>query len=116
MSASASPLALPSGVVRSISISAKTWRDRVNGNSYFAVRIIVEYTSFSTVTLHIPFQIGYGSAWEQAAAAAIAKKFELGHAPILRDIEQNNLDVVFFKLATPSKKREAIAWGVADAE
>lgn len=114
-SSPAPSLAFPSGLVRSVSIVAKTWRDRVNGNSYFSARITIEYTSFSTVVLYCPLRYGYGDMWQYWAAKMLAEKFELPDAkPGLWQIEDANKDVCFFKIATPTKKRDAVAWGRAD--
>ena len=39
-----------------VHLSVRRWRDRVNGNSYFSARLIVD-----GVVHCIPFQYGYGS-------------------------------------------------------
>ena len=51
----------------SVHLSVRRWRDRINGNSYFSARLIVD-----GVTHRIPFQYGYGS--QPCAVAMIEAK------------------------------------------
>lgn len=61
--------------IKTIDVKALTWFDRVNGNSYFSARVIVNYGTKSALTLRIPFQYGYGSQYEQEAFTALASFF-----------------------------------------
>ena len=47
---------------KSITINAKEWFDKVNGNSYFAGTIQVDDKEYL-----MPFQYGYGTQFEQEA-------------------------------------------------
>ena len=49
-------------MIKSITINAKEWFDKVNGNSYFAGTIQVNEKEYL-----MPFQYGYGSSYEQEA-------------------------------------------------
>lgn len=50
-----------------VHLSVRRWRDRVNGNSYFSARVIVD----GETRLFIPFQYGYGSHPETVACTAV---------------------------------------------
>jgi hypothetical protein len=63
---------------RSIHVSAKQWRDKVNGNMYFAARLYAD----GVLVAALPFQYGYGSQFEWEA---VAKFRELGILPALAD-------------------------------
>ncbi len=54
---------------KKIIITAKEWFDKVNGNSYFAVRIELENTN-----LYIPFTYGYGEAYLYKAIDLLIKE------------------------------------------
>jgi hypothetical protein len=45
----------------------------VNGNSYFAGQITINYGMKNAKTLYMPFQYGYGSQYEWQAACELAK-------------------------------------------
>jgi len=57
--------------MKTIDINAKTWFDKVNGNSYFAALVTIDYSLPTQRTIKIPFQYGYGSQYEQAAKEAL---------------------------------------------
>ena len=46
---------------------AREWFDRVNGNSYFAAQITLNYCMRDEVLIKVPFQYGYGIQYEYAA-------------------------------------------------
>lgn len=52
-----------------IIITAKEWYDRINGNSYYAVKIELE-----NETLFIPFSYGYEEAYLYAAITLLIKE------------------------------------------
>ena len=47
--------------LKTIDIATKTWFDRVNGNTYFAQRIVLNYGYLNEVTYVNKFQYGYSS-------------------------------------------------------
>lgn len=51
--------------VRTIDINALEWFDRVNGTSYFAATVIVNYGMKNEFSFNIPFQYGYGDFYIQ---------------------------------------------------
>lgn len=58
---------MPTTAVKTIDIQAKGWFDKVNGNSYFAGTVTVNYGMQDEQTFKMPFQYGYGSQYEQEA-------------------------------------------------
>lgn len=63
-------------IVSNFHLSVKRWRDKVNGNSYFAARV---YRDGELITV-CPFQYGYGSAPDNTALVDLrnAGKIEAG--------------------------------------
>lgn len=53
--------------VKTIDIQAKEWFDKVNGNSYFAGLVTVNYGMEDAKEFIMPFQYGYGRQYEQEA-------------------------------------------------
>jgi hypothetical protein len=45
--------------MKTLHISAKTWFDKINGNSYFSAVITIDYDK----TINLPFQYGYGNQY-----------------------------------------------------
>lgn len=48
-------------LIRTIDVIYKRWYDRVNGNSYFAGFVVVNYGDTDERTICIPYQGGYGN-------------------------------------------------------
>lgn len=55
-----------------IEATARRWFDKVNGNSYFSVRVIIPTISGSR-WLIIPFKYGYGNQWEYETVSTLRK-------------------------------------------
>lgn len=53
--------------VKTIDVNCKEWFDRINGNSYFAGCVIVNYDMPTEKRYNIPFQYGYGIQYEYEA-------------------------------------------------
>ncbi len=53
--------------IKTIDIQAKEWFDKVNGNSYFAGVITVNYSKDDEMIFKMPFQYGYGEQYIQNA-------------------------------------------------
>jgi len=49
--------------IKTIDIRAKEWFDKVNGNSYFAGTVTVNYGLKSQQSFNMPFQYGYGDSY-----------------------------------------------------
>lgn len=57
----------------SVDVRAFEWFDKVNGNSYFAGKILVNAGMENEVELDMPFQYGYGDQYRQAAIYVLFK-------------------------------------------
>lgn len=53
--------------MRTIDIIALEWMDRINGNSYFAARLIINLQMKGEQTILLPFQYGYGDHYQDMA-------------------------------------------------
>ena len=60
--------------IKNLDCHIREWFDKHAGNSYFSGRIVVNFSEKSEKTLFLPFQYGYGSAWEAAAQEALGWK------------------------------------------
>lgn len=49
--------------LKTIDIYAKEWRDKINGNSYFSSRVILNLEHENELIIEIPFQYGYEEAY-----------------------------------------------------
>lgn len=58
--------------VKTIDINALEWFDKVNGNSYFAGTVTVNYGMKNETKFIMPYQYGYGSQSEQEAKSILA--------------------------------------------
>lgn len=60
--------------VKTIDITALSWFDKVNGNSYFAATVIVNYQMKNEQRFTLPFQYGYGDHYVSEAANELDAK------------------------------------------
>ena len=51
--------------LKTIDIQAKEWFDKVNGNSYFAANVTLNFGMSDEEGFILPFQYGYGQMYEQ---------------------------------------------------
>jgi hypothetical protein len=101
-------------VVKSIDISAYQWFDKVNGNSYFAGKICVNFTYKNQRDFVMNFQYGYGDQYIQAALDLLLsngyfenfKKYDNGgNEGLFQYCKRNNI-VLNTKKDTGCKKSE----------
>ena len=59
--------------IKTIDVLTKTWFDRVNGNTYFAQRITLNFGMDNEFEFVNPFQYGY-SSFEHFALIAVKKQ------------------------------------------
>ena len=52
--------------IKTLDINARSWFDKVNGNSYFSGQIVINYGLENEKRFFMPFQYGYGDQylWE----------------------------------------------------
>lgn len=60
--------------IKTIDVYGKEWFDKVNGNSYHSVRVVLNYGMPNTKTLVGQFQYGYGSQFIQTASELIREE------------------------------------------
>jgi len=60
--------------VKTIDIQAKEWFDKVNGNSYFAGVVTVNYGMDNAKEFIMPFQYGYGDSYRNRAIEVLKEK------------------------------------------
>lgn len=60
--------------IKTIDVNALEWFDKINGNSYFAGYITVNYGMKSEKTYPMPLQYGYGSSYEYQAFKILEKE------------------------------------------
>lgn len=53
--------------IKTIDVNVKDWFDKINGNSYFAGTICLNYGMKTQKNINIPFQYGYGNHYETEA-------------------------------------------------
>lgn len=94
--------------VKTIDINAKEWFDRVNGNSYFAGTVTVNYGMPDQKEFIMPFQYGYGSQYEYEALITLKNE---GLIPEISFHELWERGVVVRRhKQTGCKKRELMAY------
>ena len=59
--------------IKTIDIQAKEWFDKVNGNSYFAGTVTINFGMKTEKEFIMPFQYGYGGQFEQEAKDILLK-------------------------------------------
>ena len=96
-------------MTNSVFVDGREWFDRVNGNSYFSARVFVDGVEVARV----PFQYGYGSAFEYAAAWALQDLDVLpgmpGDGALWRLCEE--AEVALYRSMQRVTKRECVGWG-----
>ena len=104
--------------IKTLDIQAKEWFDKVNGNSYFAAQITINFALPNEVSLKIPLQYGYGDYYLQASGELLQK---LGYMKVekvpgrplpalWRYCEENK--IVFRRdIQTGCLKRDVKRWG-----
>lgn len=85
--------------IKTIDVNVLEWFDRVNGNSYFAGKVTVNYGMKDSREYIIPFQYGYGEQYLTEAMKILIKKEGLdiepyafgSFVPLWRYAEENNI-------------------------
>ena len=65
--------------IQTIDVNALEWFDSINGNSYFAGKVIINYGADNQLTLPLAYQYGYGEQYEYTALKAIKTALNLDH-------------------------------------
>lgn len=92
--------------INTIDINAKEWYDRINGNSYFAGSIILNFGQNSQIKFSMPFEYGYGDFYIQKAMQILNNE---GHITVKYTSELRDLGIILrTNIQTNCKKRELI--------
>jgi hypothetical protein len=94
--------------IKTIDVNAKEWFDKVNGNSYFAGTVTINYGLKTEKTFKMPFQYGYGDQ-SRYSAFDLLKKNKVIKMPENTSIWQfceSNKIVERYNLQTNCLKRE----------
>jgi hypothetical protein len=70
--------------IKTIDIQAKEWFDKVNGNSYFAAQVVINYGMKMAKTVYLPFQYGYGEHYKDMAMKALIEQ------GLIKDVKESN--------------------------
>lgn len=97
--------------MKTLDIQAKQWLDRVNGNSYYASQVTIDFGLPTEKTILVPFQYGYGSMYEQTAVEALAEHFNQPKSEFQFCKLRENGVIIRSNIQTGCKKHEVIAWG-----
>lgn len=60
--------------MKTLDINTLEWFDKVNGNTYFASKVTIDYTLPTENELILPFQYGYGNQSEYQAIKELQKQ------------------------------------------
>ena len=63
--------------LKTVDVEALEWFDKANGNSYFAAIVTLNYGMDNQETIRLPFQYGYGMAFEYEAIKAICENLAI---------------------------------------
>lgn len=61
--------------IKTIDINALEWFDKVNGNSYYAAKVTINFSMQDESSFILPFDYGYGDYYQQAAMKAIKERY-----------------------------------------
>lgn len=61
--------------LKTVDIHSKEWRDKVNGNTYFASRVVLNYGMSDEKTLYVEFQYGDGYSMGDQVAFNLVKPY-----------------------------------------
>ncbi len=98
--------------IERIEVQGREWFDRVNGNSYCSARVLVD----DELVAVIPFQYGYGHAFEQYAGEELARlsivsltQYSSSMESLPRYCERNGIH--YSNHICSALKREVKEWG-----
>ena len=78
--------------VKTNDVTAKEWFDKVAGNSYFSVRITVNYQMNDEITHALPFQLGYGGQYEYEALDKLCNEgYFTSYGSLWQTCRENNI-------------------------
>lgn len=97
--------------MKTIDIQAKEWCDKVNGNSYCAVRVTIDYGMPTEKEFRVPFTYGYDNYYEQAAFELLQEKGLIHETEYHMRMIRNRGIIVRSNIQRNCLKRDVMAWG-----
>lgn len=91
--------------LKTVDINALEWFDRVNGNSYFAGTITLNYGMNDAEVIPMTFQYGYGDCYKQPARDLMREMGVLADNEPLYYLKDKNI-IVRSSIHRNCKKRE----------
>lgn len=62
-------------IIKTIDVNAYEWFDKINGNSYFSAKVVIDYALPTYREFRVHFQYGYGEQYLYAALKEIKKAY-----------------------------------------
>jgi hypothetical protein len=63
--------------MKTLDINARSWYDKVNGNSYFSAEIVLDYGTETDRRYFLPFQYGYGDHYQYETINELKRQKEI---------------------------------------
>ena len=92
--------------IRTIDINALEYFDKVNGNSYFAGEVILNYGLKDQSTIILKYQYGYGNQYEYTALKEIQKLTPIAKSYFSITRFCNNYNIVLRSTINSAKKTD----------
>jgi len=96
---------------KTVDVTAREWFDKVNGNSYFAARVTLDFGMETERSYILPFQYGYGDHYRDVAFKLLQENGEIPQQPPMtshwRYYDENNVIARHVKYEN-CKKRELL--------
>lgn len=88
--------------IKTIDLQVKEWFDKINGNSYYAAIITINFNRKNEKTIKMAFRYGYGNHSEYEAFQAIKKELNCfkkykDNDSFLRVYKAENIDYYYTK-------------------
>jgi hypothetical protein len=90
--------------VNTIDINAKEWFDKVNGNSYFAANVTLNFGQPDKINIVLPFQYGYGDSYQYEAMKVLNEQNYI-NVKYLHELRDNKI-IVRYNIQRNCKQRE----------
>jgi len=90
--------------VNTIDINAKEWFDKVNGNSYFAANVTLNFGQQDQINIVLPFQYGYGDSYQFAAMKVLNEQNYI-NVKYLQDLRESGI-IARYNIQRNCKQRE----------
>lgn len=98
--------------MKTIDVLGKKWFDKVNGNTYFSARIIIDFQMEGEKIYYIPYEYGYGDQYLYTAFDYLASIPLLPEEAALYPTEWTRENGIILRYGIQAEnKRNVIAWG-----